>query len=57
MPPSELDVISNNNFALPTRYNYAFPAGFKEVEQIKEATLFNRPNKTTQINFVGYKNR
>ncbi|MBP1743818.1 MAG: hypothetical protein H6Q58_796 [Firmicutes bacterium] len=36
MPPSELGRNSTCVFALPARYNYAFPAGFEEVEQILE---------------------
>lgn len=32
--PSELGHNSSYVFALPARYNYAFPAGYKEVEQI-----------------------
>lgn len=34
MPPSELGRNSTYVFALPARYNYAFPYGFEEVEQI-----------------------
>ena len=34
MPPSELGRNSTYVFALPARYNYAFPTGFEEVEQI-----------------------
>jgi hypothetical protein len=34
MNPSELARNSTYVFALPARYNYAFPAGFEEVEQI-----------------------
>ena len=36
VPPSELGRNSTYVFALPARYNYAFPAGFEEVEQILE---------------------
>ena len=32
--PSELGRNSKYVFALPARYNYAFPAGYEEVEQI-----------------------
>lgn len=32
--PSELSRNSRYVFALPARYNYAFPAGFEEVDQI-----------------------
>jgi hypothetical protein len=32
--PSMLNYSSNYVFALPARYNYAFPEGFQEVEQI-----------------------
>lgn len=34
--PQELGRNSNYVFALPARYNYAFPTGFEEVEQILE---------------------
>ena len=34
--PKELGRSSNYVFALPARYNYAFPTGFEEVEQILE---------------------
>jgi hypothetical protein len=34
--PKELGRNSNYVFALPARYNYAFPTGFEEVEQILE---------------------
>ena len=34
IPPSELARNSKYVFALPARYNYAFPEGFEEVEQI-----------------------
>jgi len=34
MPPSELGRNSTYVFALPARYNYSFPTGFEEVEQI-----------------------
>ena len=34
MPPSELGRNSYYVFALPARYNYAFPEGWQEVEQI-----------------------
>lgn len=34
IPPSELARNSNYVFALPARYNYAFPTGYKEVEEI-----------------------
>jgi len=37
--PSELGRNSKYVFALPARYNYAFPAGFEEVEEI----LKNKP--------------
>ncbi|HOP63652.1 MAG TPA: hypothetical protein PK358_03880 [Spirochaetota bacterium] len=35
--PSELGRNNRYVFALPPRYNYAFPEGFKEVEKIIEA--------------------
>ena len=34
IPPSELARNDAHVFALPARYNYAFPEGFEEVEQI-----------------------
>lgn len=34
IPPSELGSNSNYVFALPARYNYAFPEGYQEVETI-----------------------
>ena len=34
IPPSELGHNSSYIFALPARYNYAFPTGFEEVESI-----------------------
>lgn len=34
IPPSELGRNSNYVFALPARYNYAFPTGYQEVEEI-----------------------
>lgn len=35
--PSELARNNNYVFALPARYNYAFPAGYQEVEEILKA--------------------
>lgn len=34
VPPTELARTATYVFALPARYNYAFPTGFEEVEQI-----------------------
>lgn len=34
IPPSELARSSHYVFALPARYNYAFPTGYQEVEEI-----------------------
>jgi hypothetical protein len=34
IPPSELGHNSNYVFALPARYNFAFPTGFEEVQKI-----------------------
>lgn len=34
MNPSELGRSSQYVLALPARYNYAFPTGYEEVEQI-----------------------
>lgn len=36
IPPSELDHNAKYVFALPPRYNYAFPAGYQEVDQIMQ---------------------
>lgn len=36
IPPSELGRNANYIFALPARYNYAFPVGFEEVQSILE---------------------
>ncbi len=43
--PSELGRNNSYVFALPARYNYAFPTGFEEVEQI----LHDKPLKTFEI--------
>ncbi len=42
IPPRELGRNSSYVFALPARYNYAFPTGYEEVERI----LDNNPLKT-----------
>ena len=42
--PAELGRNSRYVFALPARYNYAFPAGYREVEQILEG----KPLKPTE---------
>lgn len=34
IPPSELDLNKAYVFALPARYNYAFPTGYQEVDRI-----------------------
>jgi len=34
IPPSELGRNAKYVFALPARYNFAFPTGFEEVEDI-----------------------
>ncbi len=34
IPPSELGRNSTYLFAQPARYNYAFPTGYEEVEEI-----------------------
>ena len=44
MPPSELGRNSTYVLALPPRYNYAYPEGWEEVEQI----LADRPIRTFQ---------
>jgi hypothetical protein len=46
MPPSELGGNSKYIFALPARYNYAFPTGFEEVEKI----LNNKPLEPIEPN-------
>lgn len=43
IPPSELGRNTQFVFALPARYNYAFPPGYQEVEQI----LQGKPLHTT----------
>ncbi|WP_055669886.1 YjgB family protein [Desnuesiella massiliensis] len=45
IPPRELGRNNIYVFALPARYNYAFPTGYKEVEEI----LNNHPLQPTQI--------
>lgn len=37
IPPSELGRNAKYVFALPARYNYAFPTGYQEVEQILQS--------------------
>jgi len=37
IPPTEIGRNSRYVFALPSRYNYAFPAGFEEVEHILDS--------------------
>lgn len=37
IPPSELGRNTTYVFALPARYNYAFPTGYQEVEQILQS--------------------
>jgi hypothetical protein len=37
IPPSELGRNSKYVFALPARYNFAFPTGFQEVDQILQS--------------------
>jgi len=43
IPPSELGRNAKYVFALPARYNYAFPIGYQEVDQI----LQSKPLHTT----------
>ena len=38
IPPTELGRNATYVFALPARYNYAFPTGYEEVEKILEGT-------------------
>lgn len=45
IPPSKLGENSTYVFALPARYNYAFPTGFEEVEKILE----NNPLKAFEV--------
>jgi hypothetical protein len=40
IPPTELGQNKNYVFALPARYNYAFPTGYEEVEQILQSNAF-----------------
>jgi hypothetical protein len=44
IPPSELGRNSKYVFALPARYNFAFPAGYEEVEKI----LSGKPLQPTE---------
>ena len=37
IPPSELGANANYVFALPARYNYAFPSGWQEVQSIMQS--------------------
>ncbi len=41
IPPTELGRNTKYIFALPARYNYAFPEGFEEVEKIIQGKNFN----------------
>ncbi len=43
IPPSELGRNAAYVFALPARYNYAFPTGYQEVEQILQGNSLH-PN-------------
>lgn len=45
IPPSELGRNSTYVFALPARYNFAFPAGYEEVEDI----IVGRPLEPTEM--------
>lgn len=47
MRPKELGRNSRYVFALPARYNYAFPAGYEEVERILESNPL-KPLKNTR---------
>ncbi|MEK7638192.1 MAG: hypothetical protein AAB375_02085 [Patescibacteria group bacterium] len=57
IPPSELAHNSRYVFALPARYNYAFPEGFEEVERIlsgKPVTAFEPAwSQTSQSGISG----
>lgn len=48
MGPSELGRNSRYVFALPARYNYAFPTGYEEVERIVES---NKPLETMEVGY------
>jgi len=41
IPPSELGRNTKYVFALPARYNFAFPIGFEEIEKILEGKPFH----------------
>ncbi len=43
VPPTELGQNANYVFALPARYNYAFPPGWQEVEQILAGSPLQAP--------------
>lgn len=45
-PPSQLGRNPKYVFGLPPRYNYAFPSGFEEVEQILQSGAFHSPCST-----------
>jgi hypothetical protein len=46
IPPSELGRNSQYVFALPARYNFAFPTGWEEVEQILQGHPWRPATKT-----------
>lgn len=46
IPPSEIGRNSRYVFALPARYNYAFPKGYQEVEDI----LKSNPLQSIEVN-------
>ncbi|AGL01885.1 hypothetical protein [Desulfoscipio gibsoniae] len=50
MGPNELGRNTRHVFALPARYNYAFPTGFKEVENILESNPLQTNDKTPEDN-------
>lgn len=49
--PRELGSNSSYVFALPARYNYAFPAGYEEVEEILQGNPF-KPLENTEAESV-----
>ena len=52
VPPKKLGQNDKYVFALPPRYNFAFPEGYEEVENILETIHFNRKIKFEETSAV-----
>ncbi|HWQ29573.1 MAG TPA: hypothetical protein VN549_01180 [Negativicutes bacterium] len=52
--PTELGHNSRYVFALPARYNYAFPAGYEEVEEILKGNPLQAFDKTSSAGVQAY---